>query len=362
MQKNSRQWSLVFFLAISLLWCNGMFARSEVPRVSVKVENSSLKDLFKEIEKQTTYIFSYREGVLANAPRVSVSLKNAPVNKVLDEALKNTGIGYRIVSSRSIVISDNRKKINNKKEEGSRTIHGRVVDAAGEPITGVTVMVKGTTIGTAADLDGNYSLGNVPDNAKIVFNMIGYTRKEIPVSNVSGLARVVLEENSVLLDEMVVVGYGQQSEKLLTTSISSVKMDDIDQGNDYNVAKMLQGRTPGVSVATASGKPGQTPNVRVRGIASISGSATPLYVVDGVPNENLPYLNPNDIERMDVLKDASATAIYGSRANNGVVIITTKSGATDTKTRFNASVRHSLGWIAHDIEMANSSEYIRTIR
>lgn len=362
MQKNSRQWSLVFFLAMSLLWCNDMFARGEVPRVSVKVENSSLKDLFKEIEKQTTYIFSYREGVLVNAPRVSVSLKNAPVNKVLDVALKNTGIEYRIVSSRSIVISDNRKSVNKKKEEESRSIHGRVVDAAGEPITGVTVMVKGTTIGTAADFDGNFSLENVPANAKVIFNMIGYTRKEIPVSNISGLARVVLEENSVLLDEMVVVGYGQQSEKLLTTSISSVKMDDIDQGNDYNVAKMLQGRTPGVSVATASGKPGQTPNVRVRGIASISGSATPLYVVDGVPNENLPYLNPNDIERMDVLKDASATAIYGSRANNGVVIITTKSGATDTKTRFNASVRHSLGWIAHDIEMANSSEYIRTIR
>ena len=174
--------------------------------------------------------------------------------------------------------------------------------------------------------------------------------------------KIYLKESSIALNEIVVVGYGSQSEKLVTTSISSLKVDDLDQGSDYNVAKMLQGRTPGVNVASASGTPGEQPSVRVRGIASITGNSTPLYVVDGVPSESMPMLNPNDIERMDVLKDASAAAIYGSRANNGVVIITTKSGNTNSKTRVNASVRHSLGWIANDIPMANVAEYTRTMQ
>lgn len=183
---------------------------------------------------------------------------------------------------------------------------------------------KGTSNGTITDFDSNFTL-DVAQGEEIEISYIGYKTQIVKPGNRTVLS-ITLLEDAKILEEVVVVGYGKQSEKLLTTSISSMKVDDIDQGNDYNVAKMLQGRTPGVNVSTASGIPGEQPNVRVRGVASISGDATPLYVVDGVPSDNMPYLNPNDIERMDVLKDASATAIYGSRANNGVIIITTKSG------------------------------------
>lgn len=186
--------------------------------------------------------------------------------------------------------------------------------------------------------------------------------QEIKATDSARLENVKLAGNTAMLNEVVVVGYGTQSEKLLTTSISSLKVDDIDQGNEYNVAKMLQGRTPGVSVASGNGTPGKQPNVRVRGIASISGNSTPLYVVDGIPTGIHAHAQPHDIERMDVLKDASATAIYGSRANSGVIIITTKSGKTNSTTDVSASVRHAIGWIANDIKMANSAQYIRTMQ
>ena len=343
------------------LMCSVGAMAQNAATVTLNLKGTTIQHVLKEIERQTDYRCSYKQSVVEGCPEITMECKDMPVTKALDKALAGTGLTYDVMDGNAIVIL---KAAESKKNPRIiyKTVKGTVYDETGEPAVGVSVIVKGSKTGTMTDIDGNYTLTSVPSNARIGFSMVGCAPLEIPASNDKALASVHMSTDSRMLDEVVVVGYGKQSEKLLTTSISSLKVDDIDQGNDYNITKMLQGRTAGVSVATASGKLGAQPNVRVRGIASISGNATPLYVVDGVPNDNLPYLNPNDIERMDVLKDASATAIYGSRANNGVVIITTKSGKTNSKTTFNASVKHSLGWIAHDIEMANSAEYARTIQ
>lgn len=339
-----------------MVLCVGASAQQTV---TVNLNQANLRTLFDTIEKQTTYRFSYMNGVLDNKVPVTVHQTDVPVNEVLDRAFKGTGLSFKIVSDTQILV---RKDGSASAVAAPVTVTGTVYESGGEPAIGASVMVKGSHTGTSTDVNGRYTLTNVPANATIVISYIGSAPQEIKASDKAKLAKVILANNSEMLDEVVVVGYGSQSQKMLTTSISSLKIDDIDQGNDYNVAKMLQGRTPGVSVASGNGTPGKQPNVRVRGIASISGNSTPLYVVDGVPTESMPVLNPNDIERMDVLKDASATAIYGSRANNGVIIITTKNGRPNSATDVSASVRHSIGWIANDIDMADTPSYMRTMQ
>lgn len=345
---------------LTLALANMMLYASEGSGVSINVKDMPIEQVLRRIEKQTPYRFSFKKKDIRNFPAVTLSCRNENVKTVLDRIFKNSELSYEIVSEKFILILPASKSSDSGK--GLVDVKGRVTDTSGEPLTGATILIKGSSSGVAADIDGYFSLLNVPASSIIHISMVGYMPREYKASDRKALSDVVLEENSEILDAVVVVGYGKQSSKLLTTSISSLKIDDVDQGNDYNPIKMLQGRAAGVSVSTPSGKPGDQPNIRVRGIASITGNATPLYVVDGVPNDNMPYLNPNDIERMDVLKDASATAIYGSRANNGVIIITTKTGKRDSKTTFNASARQSFGWVAHDIKMANSAEYARTMQ
>lgn len=339
------------FVVMAMLCLN--FSSAFAQAVSLKMEEVSVKEAMTQLKNKSGYSFVYEVGDLDTKRKVNVNATQ--LLDAVSQILEGQNVSFEI-RDKNIVVSKDAKDVTKGKK---KTIKGRVKDTKGEPIIGATVMIKGTSNGTITDFDSNFTL-DVAQGEEIEISYIGYKTQIVKPGNRTVLS-ITLLEDAKILEEVVVVGYGKQSEKLLTTSISSMKVDDIDQGNDYNVAKMLQGRTPGVNVSTASGIPGEQPNVRVRGVASISGDATPLYVVDGVPSDNMPYLNPNDIERMDVLKDASATAIYGSRANNGVIIITTKSGKNDEKTRINASVRHSVGWVANDIEMANSDEYIRTI-
>ncbi|MDE6403048.1 MAG: SusC/RagA family TonB-linked outer membrane protein, partial [Muribaculaceae bacterium] len=219
------------------------------------------------------------------------------------------------------------------------TVTGTVMSASeDEPMIGATVMVKGSTTGTMTDFDGNYTLKNVADDAVLIFSAVGYERQEIPVDGRSRID-VTMNEQASLLDEVVVVGYGTVKRSDLTSSISTVKAEDITEVVTGNAMDALQGKVSGVQIASGGG-PGTTPKVIIRGITSVNGS-TPLYVVDGVPlnTSNINFINNNDIESMEVLKDASASAIYGTRASNGVIIITTKKGKQGkTQVEFSASV------------------------
>lgn len=220
------------------------------------------------------------------------------------------------------------------------TITGKVSEANGnEPLTGVTIIEKGGTNGTISDIDGNYTLSNVTVGSTLSFSMIGFTTKEIKVGS-NTVINVLLEDDSKMLEDVVVIGYGVVKKSDLTSSITTVKGDDLKSITSGNALYSMQGKANGVQV-TGSGGPGDNPRIIIRGVTTINGS-DPLYVVDGVPmssGTNINFLNQNDIESMEVLKDASASAIYGTRASNGVILITTKKGSKGkTQFQFNASL------------------------
>ncbi|HKJ42698.1 MAG TPA: SusC/RagA family TonB-linked outer membrane protein, partial [Sunxiuqinia sp.] len=203
------------------------------------------------------------------------------------------------------------------------TVKGKVTDANGEALPGVTVVVKGTTSGTITDVDGNYQLDNVPENAVLTFSFVGMESQEIPADR--PVIDVQLKATSIGLGEVVAIGYGTQRKVDLTGSVAVVNTDEMKKVSKSNISTMLEGKVAGVQI-TSDGQPGADPIVRIRGIGSF-GSTAPLYVIDGVPmGTTIRDFSPNDIETLQVLKDASAAAIYGSRAANGVVIITTKQG------------------------------------
>lgn len=212
----------------------------------------------------------------------------------------------------------------------SRSVSGLVKDAAGEPMIGVNVLVKGTTNGTITDFDGKFALTNVPDKATLVVSYIGYVTQEVSVAGKSNVV-VTLAEDTETLDEVVVVGYGQMKKSDLTGSVASVSAESLTARGTTSALQALQGSVPGASITQNGGRGGAGFDIQIRGKSSINGSVTPLYVVDGIICSDIDFLNPQDIERMDILKDASSTAIYGSRATAGVVVVTTKSGATVSK-------------------------------
>lgn len=219
-------------------------------------------------------------------------------------------------------------------------IEGQVVDSTGEGIIGANVVIQGTTLGGITDLNGNFMITGAPDKGTLVVSFIGYQKQSLPMNGKTSF-RIVLQEDSEVLSDVVVVGYGTQRKKDLTGSVIQVKPNDLKMVTTSNPLQGLQGRAPGVSVMTDN-RPGESPTMRIRGSGSISASNDPLYVVDGFPlmNGSISEINANDIASIEILKDASATAIYGSRGANGVVIVTTKTGAKDTK---NLSVNASFG-------------------
>ena len=248
------------------------------------------------------------------------------------------------------------QSVNEQAPSAKITVSGIITDDSGQPVIGAAVFQKGnSSVGVVSGLDGDYKL-SVAGDATLVVSCIGYKDTEVAVAGQS-VVNVVLTTDSVLLEDAVVVGYGVASKKLVSSSIASVKMDGIERGAELDPMKALQGRVTGVSITSASGIPGSTPMVVVRGVSSISGNSAPLYVVDGIPAESYPNINAADIESMEVLKDASATAIYGSRANAGVILITTKSGKSG-KTRINVNGQYGFAQIAKDIPMANTEQWI----
>ena len=207
-----------------------------------------------------------------------------------------------------------------------KTVTGTVKDAKGEPLIGVTVFVDGKP-GSITDIDGNFSIPNASPSSKVKVSYIGYKEQTVTLGNSSNLS-IVLQEDNAQLDEVVVVGYGTMKKSDLTGSISSTDGAKLAAKGTTNAMEALQGSVPGAQITQSSGRAGSDFNIQIRGKSSIQGTSTPLYVVDGVICDDIAFLNPQDIERMDILKDASSTAIYGSRATAGVVIVTTKSGTS----------------------------------
>lgn len=241
------------------------------------------------------------------------------------------------------------------------TVSGTVTDEQGQPLPGASVVLEGTTTGIQTDFDGNYTLDNVPGDGSLVFSYVGFTSQTIPINNRTTI-NLTMQEDTQSLDEVVVVGYGTQKKADLTGSIATVKSEDIARTPSGAAMQALQGKVAGLQVVS-SGAPGTGPTIRVRGIGSyVGGASNPLYVVDGTFFDDIDFLNTEDIESISVLKDASAAAIYGVRAANGVVLIETKSGRPNQKPQITYSGYQGVQVAQNLVKLSNSEQFVNLAR
>lgn len=302
----------------SLAYASNTYAQTTM--VSINMKNQTVKEVLKEIENTTEYSFFYNNRHVDLGRKVSVDVSNGDIFEVLDNVFRGTNVSYS-VKDKNIIFS--LKEQSSAVSQQDKKITGTVIDASGMPIIGANIMVKGTTNGTITDMDGKFVL-NVPDGAVLQISYIGYTNQEIKVGNKSELS-ITLKEDTETLDEVVVVGYGTQKKVNLTGAVVSITAKTLADRPISNVSQGLQGMAPGVTVTNSGGQPGMDKgNIVIRGMGSFNGSS-PMVLIDGVEGD-MNVIDPQDIENISVLKDASSAAIYGSKAANGVILITTKRG------------------------------------
>lgn len=334
-------------------------------KISLALENVSLKEVLDKIETETEFRFLYRDKNIELDKRVSIKVTKKSIEVVLDELFKNSGTTYNIYENRQILLMPQpeappatpREK---KTERMQHQISGTVVDSDGTPIPGVSVVIKGTAKGVATDFDGVYKVGADPSDV-LVFSSIGFATYEVLVGNQS-IIDVVMQAEASSLDEVVVVGYGTQRKSDLTGAVGVLSNDDLLKSPVNNSLQGLQGKVAGVNVFLNSGSPSGAPKIVIRGVGTINSSSTPLYVVDGVAMEDIQYLNPNDIERMEVLKDASSASIYGARGANGVVLITTKRGTQAGRMIVGYDGFVSVGQMQNKMDLLNAEEWLDVVR
>lgn len=328
-------------------------------QISLTLENKSTRDVIREIERVSEYRFFYNEDLQGLDQKISINTNDANIQTVLNEIQRQTSIRYVIKENNQIVLSAGVKSNKTQQVVDNRIIKGTILDATGMPVIGANVMVKGTTNGTITDMDGKFSL-EVDKNAILVVSYIGYANQEIKVGNQNTLS-ITMKEDAEALDELVVVGYGTVKKSDLTGSVGSVSMEDVNKVGITSADRALQGQVAGVQVNARSGQPGESMMIRVRGGNSLSGGNEPLYVIDGMPVEGMSSdINPEDILSMEVLKDASSTAIYGSRGANGVVMITTKRGK-EGKTTVDYNGYIGVSQLRKKLDLLEKDDYIAMV-
>ena len=335
-------------------FCIGiMTAFAQEQKVTVELKNATLKQVFKSIEGQTTYRFSYRNTLVDDKSDITISKRQVGVSVVLNEVLKGRNLTYTIVSPKSIVISDLKEQATLSK---NKRVSGTVKSANGESIIGANVKVSGTTIGCITDIDGNFTL-EVPENAKLTVSYIGFQTQEIAINGKSSV-NIVLEEDTEMLDEIVVIGYGSMKKKDLTGAVAAIRGEKLSARKTTQLSTALQGSIAGVMVTRDNNAPGAAAStIRVRGITTISDSS-PLVIIDGIPGD-IDDVNPNDVESMSVLKDASSASIYGSRAAAGVILITTKR-ATERKASISYNFEYGLEIPTRQPEYVGVKRFLET--
>lgn len=317
-----KQLHIIFRLV--MFCCILLFVSQEVSaQITFSVKNQTIRQTIRVIEKKADYSFFYTDKLPGLDQKISLKVDNESIDSVLEKVFKGSPISYKIESGKQVVLTLKTEQ-NASRKGDKKTITGVVADRRGEPLIGVTVRVEGENIGTATDIDGRFSL-EAPIGAKISFSYIGYVSQSHTV-NKQNIYNVSLSEDSQVLEEVVVVGYGFMKRKDITTAVSVVSTADIEERPIMTAAQAIQGKAAGIQVVQPSGMPGSGVTIRVRGATSVQASNEPLYVVDGLPSDDISNISPNDIESMQILKDASSAAIYGARAANGVVLITTKRG------------------------------------
>lgn len=350
--------TVVFLIAFSLQISASVY--SQTTKLSLNVQNQSIKDILYLIENQSDFRFIYESGKINLDKKISVQVREQSVEFVLRQLFNNEGVDYEITENNLILINPSPEQLKSAAQEKNRKkITGVVRDQKGEPIIGANVFEKGTTNGTVTDIDGKYSL-EVSMGSLLQISYIGYDSKEIKVGN-SDVVNILLTEDTETLDEVVVIGYGTVKKSDLTGAVGSVQMKDVSQVGITSADRALQGQIAGVQVNARTGQPGESMMIRVRGSNSLAGGNEPLYVIDGMPVEKMNSdINPEDILSMEVLKDASSTAIYGSRGANGVVLITTKRGSTGEATvDYNGYIGISM--LRKKLDLLEKDDYIAMV-
>lgn len=356
--------TVLFIFVFSFTLVANTSAQQE--RVNLNLKNVSIRTLFGEIQKQTALSFVYNMELTQHLGQVSVKAKQEAVESVLNRVLANTGLSYKFEGDIIVICESIPTQPVQSEQKKEIVIEGKVVDKDSMAIIGATVLVKGTTLGTATDLDGNFKL-TVPsaENIELEFSFVGMKKQFVKVKGLSNPAplKVVMEDEAVGVDEVVVVGYGVTATRDLTGQVASLNEEQLSKKSATNVETMLQNAAAGVVVSLASSNPSEKIRVRVRGEASLTGDNEPLYVVDGMPvtSDVMSAISPSDIQSMDVLKDASAAAIYGSRGANGVVIVTTKRGKSG-KPDLNVNYAFSVDSRINNFSTLDGDEFREYVR
>ena len=321
-------------------------------RLSIDLNNSTVKDVLMEIERSTDFFFLYSNQFIDVERRVDIKLNNKKVDEVLDEVFKGTNIRYTI-TDRQIILKPESATNDFYSVQAGSSVSGTVTDENGNPIPGATIILKGTTNGTITDMDGRFTLEVSGNNPVLVISFVGMRSQEVTY-NGQGQLTITLQADVIGLDEVVAIGYGKNSRKNLSSAVTSVKADELNRGAIADVGQLLQGKVPGLNIS-ASGDPTRSATIIMRGASTINSSQSPFYVIDGVPGADISLVAPDDIVSVDVLKDAAATSIYGNRAANGVIMITTKRGNKDQEQ---ISYNGYIGFetVSNELDLMNASQ------
>ena len=368
MKKNSNLWAghanyltklfrimrLTLFLLVFgavQLFAEDSYAQSK--KLSLDFENVKAETILDEIENRSEFYFLYNQKLVNVDFTTTAKFENKTIFEALEILFKGRNVTYQ-VEGRQIILSNSSLPL----FQQQKTVAGKVVDENGEPIPGASIVVKGTIIGTISDLNGNFTLSGVPEDAVLQFSFVGMETLEIPVGNQTTF-EVTMVQGAIGLDEVVTIGYASVKKSVITGAISSVKMETVQPIATQRVDQMLQGRASGVLVLNTDGSPGGNTTIRIRGMNSILGGNSALIVVDGFQGGDLTAINPRDIESIEILKDAAATAIYGAQGANGVVLIETKRGKTDKPTINYSSEVGVSNILMGGIELMNAAQYAR---
>lgn len=323
--------------------------------ISLKMSNVSVKKAMTELQTKSGYSFVYIAGDVDTDRTVSINASQ--LKDAVAQILKGQNVSYEIQGKNIVIKKGSQQQVTSGKR---KKVTGTVKDANGEPIIGATVVEKGTTNGTVTDFDGNYAL-ELSESGTLAVSYIGYKSQEYSVAKIrQGQLSVVLKEDTEVMDEVVVVGYAVQKKSDLTGAVGSVKSESIENQPVTRIDQALQGRISGVQIVSSNGAPGAGSTIRIRGGNSINGSNEPLYVIDGIIGAgDLNSINPADIQSIEVLKDASSTAIYGSRGANGVILITTKTGKGSNGVRLNYHGYYGIQQVSRYLDLLNGPEYVQ---
>lgn len=347
---------IVIFMLAGI--CNAFaLSHAQSEKITVKAKDATFNEVVSIIEKQSSYVFFYKSRDVDNSYRFNLDMTDKTVKEILEVITRNTSLSYSV--SGKYIFFDRKRTIEpvSGQQPQQKVVTGKVTDVNGEPVIGANIIEKGTSNGTTTDVNGSFSLRVAPD-AILHVSYIGYLPYEITTTGQTSLS-IVIQEDTKTLDEVVVVGYGTMKKSDLTGSVASVKEEDLTGIPVRSASEALQGKVPGVTIMSTGGSPGTPPSVRIRGIGTVNGN-DPLYVVDGFPQSDIGWLNQNDIQSMEILKDASAEAIYGSRGANGVVIITTKKGTMSSTHRMNVNLDVYFGKqnVTKKFDLLDAEEFI----